>query len=68
VTEAPLAALKSLEKLIKKNKRRGHVYRLGRAKHEVLLGDVTYFQAPNPNIALEEDVQRLPARQLWRTG
>ena len=66
VTEPPLACLNSLDDLIHKHREEPLESKLGDGAQIELLGNAEWrFARPNPRVPLEEDLPRLPFRELW---
>ena len=63
---APAAVLASLQAVLKKHKQTPLTFeQWDGQKSEQLLGDITYFPIPNNRSNLEEDLKRLPGREIW---
>ena len=65
-TPAAQACLKSLDELIHTHRQKSIVSECYLGKKEELLGNITWgFPQPKLNQPLEEDIKRLPLREVW---
>ncbi|WP_448594535.1 DUF5724 domain-containing protein [Thermoflexus hugenholtzii] len=68
VTPAAIALIKSLDERIHQHRDMRVILRTSEGEREKLLGNMSWdFPKPQPSLPLEEDLARLPLRELWES-